>query len=198
VVAYLLVFRYPEQTYDDVVAMVNERLVHKRHGIYPHVGLPEAIDRLRERWAATPGAIDAYYPDPAGNVVALAFASLVLDGDGMQMQHAIGVGANVEIQQGSHVRVRVTVEHTGAPPRGVFVYTNLNHDGPAFERIWMHSMPGTPATYEAALVAERVGEDFWLTAFATPRRYDHDLTRTWLGGDLRMRVTERTSNPPHA
>ncbi len=162
------------------------------------MGLPEAIDRLRERWAATPGAIDAYHPDPAGNVVALAFASLVLDGDGMQMQHAIGVGANVEIQQGSHVRVRVTVEHTGAPPRGVFVYTNLNHDGPAFERIWMHSMPGTPATYEAALVAERVGEDFWLTAFATPRRYDHDLTRTWLGGDLRMRVTERTSNPPHA
>lgn len=62
VVAYLLLFRYPEHTYDEVVAMVNERLVHKRHGIYPHVGLPESIDRLRERWAATQEAIDAYRP----------------------------------------------------------------------------------------------------------------------------------------
>lgn len=139
-----------------------------------------------------------YRPDPAGNVVALAFDSLLLDGDGLQIQHAIGVGANVEIQQGSQVRVRVTVEHTGAPPCGVFVYTNLNHDGPAFERIWMHPVPGTPAIYEAALVAERGGEDFWLTAFATPRRYDHDLTRTWIGGNLWVRVTERAWNPPHA
>jgi hypothetical protein len=188
-VAYLLLFRYPEKTYDEVVAMVNMRLAPKRHYIYPHLGLPESVNRLRAAWATSGRGSRDYCTDEVGQVVAIAFDSLLLDGEGGQTQHAIGVGSNVEVQQGSQVRVRVTVHATGAPPRGVFVYTNLNRDGPTFEQRKMRLVPGTPATYEADLIAERPGEDFWLTAFATPRRYDHDRTRTWLGGDLRVRVT---------
>ncbi len=188
-VAYLLLFRYPEKTYDEVVAMVNGRLAPKRHYIYPHLGLPESVNRLRAAWATSGRGSRDYCTDEVGQVVAIAFDSLLLDGEGGRTQHAIGVGSHVEVQQGSQVRVRVTVHASGAPPRGVFVYTNLNRDGPTFEQREMRLVPGTPATYEADLIAERPGEDFWLTAFATPRRYDHDRTRTWLGGDLRVRVT---------
>jgi hypothetical protein len=197
-VAYLLLFKYPEQTYDDVVTMVNGRLAPKRHGIYPHVGLPEAVNRLRDAWAATGRVTRSYSTDPAGDVVSIVFDSLLLDVDGMEIQKPIGVGHKVEIHTGSQVRVRVTVYHTGGPPRGVYVYTNLNHDGPAFERLLMRPVPGTPATYEADLIAARPGDDFWLTAFAKPRRYDHDLKTTWLGGDLRVRVTEPALSAAHA
>jgi hypothetical protein len=192
VVAYLLLFRYPDHTYDDVVAMVNDQLRSKRHGIYPHLGLPEAVNRLRAAWAATGKATRAYRPDPAGDVVSLAFESLLLDVGGAQRRTSIRVGDKVEIHLGSQVQVQVTVAYTGGPPRGVYLYTNLNHDGPAFERVLMRPVPGTVGLYEAELIAERAGDDFWLTAFAKPRRYDHDLKTTWLGGDVQVRVTAPT------
>jgi hypothetical protein len=47
VVAYLMLCKYPDKGFDEVVALVNARLEHQRHAIYPHVGLPESVARLR-------------------------------------------------------------------------------------------------------------------------------------------------------
>lgn len=190
VVAYLLLFRYPDHTYDDVVAMVNDRLHPKHHRIYPHLGLPEAVNRLRAAWAATGNATRAYRPDPGGDVVSLAFEALLVNVGGAQQRTPIKVGGKAEIHLGSQVQARVSVAYTGGPPGGVYLYTNLNHDGPVFDQVLMHPVPGTAGLYEAGLIAERAGDDFWLTAFAKPRRYDHDLKTTWLGGDVHVRVAE--------
>jgi hypothetical protein len=48
VVAYVLLFVYPERSYDEVVALVQERLRSHRHHVYPHMGLVASLHRLRQ------------------------------------------------------------------------------------------------------------------------------------------------------
>jgi hypothetical protein len=192
VVAYLLLCKYPEKSFDAVVALVNERLRHQRHTIYPHVGIPESVARVRMAIAErTANAQQFVHEQPVGEVLAVSFDTLVVEDGGVHTTHQLGVGHHVELRRGSRCLLRVTVHHTGARPRGVYLYTNLNRDGPAFERRLMEPVAGHAATYQAELIPERCGDDFWITAFATPRQYDHDVKARWIGGNLWVRVTER-------
>jgi hypothetical protein len=48
VLAYVLLFVYPERSFDEVLALVQERLRPHRHHVYPHVGLAASVQRLRQ------------------------------------------------------------------------------------------------------------------------------------------------------
>lgn len=189
VVAYLLLFRCPASTYDEVVGRVNERLIPLRHWIYPHLGIPESVQRLREG-PATPGVLSpGYSREPMGKVLGVALHSLVTGRDDFRTESGVGAGHEREVPRGEPLILRVQVRHEGSPPQGVHAYTNLNLDAPAFERILMAPVAGTDGIYKAELLPSREGESYWLTAYATLRRYDHDAKVVWVGGDIRLRVT---------
>ncbi len=191
VAAYLLLFRYPKQSFDEVVHQINERLKTHRHRIYPHLGLAETVEALRgKRSASREHSAAQFAQEPVGKVHGIAFDSLYIHRSGQ----VIEVDTHWEqvhiAQRGCPIVLRVRVTYESHPPRGVYLLTNLNQDGPPFEKIPMRAVSEEEGIFEACVLPERVGECFWLTACATPRRYDHDLVATWVGQDLRFQVVE--------
>lgn len=179
-------FSATPSSFDEVVHQINERLKSKGHRIYPHLGLPETIDALRGRQLRESSAA-RFLQKPVGKVYRVAFDSLWI--------HRLGRAVAEEIRKELHVarrgcpivlRVRVTYE--SCPPRGVYLLTNLNQDGPPFEKILMRAVSEEEGVFEAWVIPKRVGEGFWLTACATPRRYDHDLVAKWVGRDLQFQI----------
>lgn len=188
VAAYLLLYRYPRDTFDEVVHRINAMLKAKGHYIYPHLGIPETVNALRARLASS--SIGKFQQEAVGQIKALGFDSLLIDTAGNLIEQAIQREQAHRVRKGSPLVLRVKVDYAHFPPRGVYLFTNLNQDGPPFEKILMTPVPGEDGLFEGRVIPQRAGETFWLAAYATPRRYDHDLVAKWAGRDILFHVVE--------
>lgn len=192
VTAYLLLFRYPKQSFDEVVHRINERLKPQGHRIYPHLGLPETVDALRRKWSRK--SLATYWQEPVGKVHGVAFDSLWIHRSGQVIEAEVhGEQAHIAYL-GCPIVLRVRVTYESYPPRGVYLLTNLNQDGPPFEKIPMRAVSEKEGVFEAYVIPKRAGERFWLTACASPRRYDHDLVAKWVGRDIHIQVVEKETS----
>ncbi|MFN3919505.1 MAG: dual specificity protein phosphatase family protein [Methylohalobius sp.] len=179
VAAYLLLFRYPKRSFDEVVEQLNQRFKPQGHRIYPHLGLPETVARLRcKRFQG--------FVETVGKVHQLAFDSLQILGPKGAVTAEIAPNRVYLAHLGYPIALRVKAAFESLPPRGVYLFTNLNRDEP-FEKILMRAVAGEEGGFEAWVTPQRRGK-FWLTACATPRRYDHDLVAKWVGYDLLFQV----------
>ncbi|WP_166805067.1 dual specificity protein phosphatase family protein [Nitrosococcus wardiae] len=191
VVAYLLLFGCPQDTFDTIVHRINTKLKLKGHYIYPHVGIPDTINTLRTRLASSDPAWESRYPPEAvSKIHAVSIASLRISNAPPLIEEHICTEHPHLVRQGISLTCRVRVDYQSTPPRGVYLLTNLNQDGPSFEKIFM-SPTEEKGIFEVTVTPRRAGDEFWLTAYATPRRYDHELTAMWVGQDIRFRVIEQ-------
>ncbi len=181
VAAYLLLFRYPKRSFDEVVEQLNLRLQAQGHRIYPHLGLPETVANLRRK------RFGQGFAETVGQVHQLAFDSLQVSGPDGAVAGEIAPNQVYLAHRGYPIALRVKAAFESFPPRGVYLFTNLNRDGPPFEKIPMRAVAGEEGVFEVWVIPQRTGR-FWLTACATPRRYDHDLMAKWVGYDLLFQV----------
>jgi dual specificity protein phosphatase-like protein len=178
IVAYLRLFRHPEISYDQVVERVKEVVIRKNHNIFPHVGLPETIKEFQEDEQCQKALAKLlgknsyeYLAEPAGEIKSVSFAN------------GYSVGQTQVLRQGDEIMIQARVAYEGSEPRGVFVHTNLNGEN---AEILMRRVAGN--IYQAKAKATLNGQNFWLTASATVRRFDHPLKRKWIGGNIHFNV----------
>jgi hypothetical protein len=185
-VAYMMLYRQPRQHFDEVVETIQSRLRSKGHAICPHLDLPETIDRLRDARLKQAGA-GGRVGESATRIISVGFHSLALGPGEQALVPCAGTLHQVHI--GSPIQLRVKVQYKGIAPRGVQAFTNLNRDGPGFETVPMAPIEDDETVFEAVLTPSRRGQSFWLTAFATPRQYDHRLKAVWVAQDVHVGVS---------
>jgi len=180
-IAYLFLFKYPDKSFDEVVDMVREKAAAVGHFIYPHAGLAETLEKLREeKRKEIESSLGHGYPTTVqmGRIQYVYFV-----GEFGQK----GKTYTARVNQPFLIQAKVVYEG-GQPPYGVFVNTNLNKDG-AGEEILMHYNP-VNSLYETRIIPQRKGKLFWLTHFALPHRNDHYSQRRWVGQNIYFQISD--------
>jgi hypothetical protein len=177
IVSYLYLFEWPDRDFDTIVDHVRQAATLARHYISPHKDLADSLAMLRrehrQELSDFLGRPVETKDDPIGRVRAVAFANDWRLGD------------TIAARTGESLSIRAAVEFEGSlPPRGVFAWTNIEHDQGEPLLLRRDAASGL---YEGKLTPRRAGH-FWVTLFATPYRNNHFAERLWAGGNVHLDV----------
>lgn len=181
IAAYLRLVRYPNNTYDEVIDMINDVVNKEGHQIFPHIDLPETLSEIQDdeqyrRDLALMIGKESYLAidEPRGEVQSVFFTDEVRSGH------------TKTIKKGDAIMVLARVEFRGAEPRGVLLHTSL---GGYAQEIPMRARGA--GIYHAEVIATQVGDNFWLRISTTIRRHDHPNKRKWASPDMHVVVVEQ-------